>query len=82
VGLKPENVLADLMLMYWPRASVEKALGGSAHVTDGAGERVISRDGQPLIRIRYEGAALSGRVTLTNVVWSYEIEVRSMILAP
>jgi hypothetical protein len=79
-SLRPENVLADIMLIYWPAQSLARALGPEVRIEESPGTRRISRDGKELIAIRYDGPPLAGTATLTNLAWSYEIEVRSSLL--
>jgi hypothetical protein len=77
-SVRPENVLADLLLIYWPEAAVRRGLAKSGGtVTDQGSTRSIGRDGDDLIVIRYDGAPWTGAVHLTNRAWHYDIDVRS-----
>lgn len=80
-SLHPENILADIMLLYWPEAALRPNLTG-ADIVITQGGRQIRRDGAELIAVRYDGDPWSGTATLRNLVWDYEIEVRSMVMAP
>ena len=81
--LKPENVLADMVLLYWPISSVQQALalsGGAVVATSGG--RVISKDGEPVVQIEYEptedGSPWSGRLRYRNLAFQYELDVQSV----
>ena len=81
--LKPENVLADMVLLYWPLSSVQQALAQSGGAVIAApGRRTIVKDGEPVIQIEYEpaGAASpwSGRLRYRNLAFQYELEVQSV----
>ena len=53
-SLRPENMLADIMLIYWPQASLRSGLGASnATVQDGPHRRMVLSGPQPIIQIDY-----------------------------
>lgn len=79
-NLHPENILADIALLYWPEHSLRGHLRG-AKLESVQGGRVIRRDGADVISIHYEGQPWSGTARLRNFVWGYEIEVRSQEVA-
>lgn len=79
--LHPENVLADIMLLYWPETAVRPNLTGAEMVVTKEGRHVRSQ-GVDVITVTYQGAPWSGTSTLRNLAWGYEIEVRSMVMAP
>lgn len=75
-GLRPENVLADIVLLYWPEAAVRQGLGGADLRQDQDGRQVGEA-----IAIAWQGDPWSGRATLRNRAWDYELEVRSALVA-
>lgn len=82
-SLRPENVLADIILIYWPEASLRRALAPSgASLDSSAAFRVIRQHGDDIIDVRYEGQPWSGVARLRNLAWNYEIEVRSVSVTP
>jgi hypothetical protein len=82
-ALRPENVLADIILIYWPEASLRRALAPSGAALESSPEsRVIRQHGDDIIDVHYEGELWSGVARLKNLVWNYEIEVRSVSVTP
>lgn len=82
-SVRPENVLADIILVYWPESSVRRALAPSgASLESSAESRVIRQHGDVIIDVRYEGQPWSGVARLRNLAWIYEIEVRSVSVTP
>ena len=75
--LRPENVLADVMLIYWPEAAVRAGLGGAAF----EGGRVV-RDGKELVAVEHDADPWHGHAHLTNRAWNYEIDADSSVVAP
>jgi hypothetical protein len=86
--LRPENVLADMVLLYWPEASVRQALAPSGGtVTAARGRRTITKDGEPVVQIQYDEAAAdgtpwTGRLHYRNLAFHYELEVQSVRSSP
>ena len=81
--LRPENVLADMVLLYWPDISVQRALessGGSVISTPGS--RTITKNGKPIVLIEYDlatdGSFWSGRLSYRNLAFKYDLEVLSV----
>lgn len=81
--LSPENILADMVLIYWPEHAVRQALAGStATLLDAPGQRTISDGEQEIIRIEYapsgeDGSPWTGRIRLHHLIWNYQLDVRS-----
>ena len=82
--LKPENVVADITLLFWPEAAVRKGLAVSgATLTVAPGRRTVSFNGRDIVQIRYDGSdPWSGVSHLRNDVWQYDLEIHSQRLAP
>lgn len=79
--LPPENVLADIVLLFWPEEAIRHALHG-AELTVGNASRSIRRGSEEIIAITYDNHPDTIVATLTNRSRHYEIEVRSKTLTP
>lgn len=64
--LRPDSVLADVMLIYWPEAAVQAGLSGDKS------EVTVERDPDPW----------RGHAHLVNKAWDYEIDARSSVVTP
>ncbi len=80
--LRPENILADITLMYWPDAAVQNGLiHSTATLSRTADTRTVSANGQAIVTIRYpQNDPWSGITRLHNALWGYDLEVRSELL--
>jgi Protein of unknown function (DUF3261) len=85
-GFDVRNVLADIVVIYWPEAVVRRMLGEAGGVLQAEGRsRSVSVDGHEVIRIEYnpsETAPWSGEVHYVNKGWKYKIDIRSVEAAP
>jgi hypothetical protein len=75
VELKAENILADLVLLYWPEAAIRRGLSGASLSSDASGRRIGE-----VVSVRYDGDPWTGTAWLENRAWGYAIEVRSVVL--
>ena len=75
--LRPENILADIVLLYWPEDSVRRGLRGAA-LTQTPQERRIGE----AVTISWAADPWNGLSRLVNGPWGYEIEVRSARVIP
>jgi hypothetical protein len=79
--IRPENILADITVAYWPADAVRAGLAGTgATLTDDARQRVIAFEGQDIIAIEYEraaGAGLPPFARYRNLAFGYDLELRS-----
>jgi hypothetical protein len=78
--LRPENVLADIIILYWPEATVQSALiGGSLRLADG--HRTVVADGRDVIRADFKpqqsGDPWSGTLHYENLAWGYALDIQS-----
>ena len=85
--LKPENILADIVLIYWPEAVVRSMLaGGGAVLRTGPDSRTVSQQGQDVIRMTYHrppaGSPWDGRVDYRNEAFGYTLDIQSRLEAP
>jgi hypothetical protein len=78
--LHPENMLADIVMLYWPEESVRNALvnsGGTLAV--GAHFRSITTGDKEVIRADYSGDdPWNGTLRYRNIAWGYGLEVQSV----
>lgn len=82
--IHPENMLADIVVLYWPEASVRQALVGSnGTLVVGPHFRSIAVAGKEVIRVDYKGRdPWDGAVVYRNLAWGYELDVQSVELNP
>ena len=78
--LHPENILADVMMTYWPEASVRHGLSGAS--LEATPERHIQTNGKDVVVISYDGDPWSGTTHLKNLAWDYQIDVKSSMVIP
>jgi len=85
-GIKPRNMLIDIVLIYWPEESVRALLAGSGVVLNSSRKRrSLLTNGREIIRIDYrpsQNRVWSGDARYHNIAWGYEIEIRSAEVAP
>lgn len=72
----PANMLADIMLMYWPVEVLRAHVDGALVEADGT-SRSLRRDGAVMVEISRQPDPWNGSVTLHNRVWDYRIQVVS-----
>ncbi|WP_151176848.1 DUF3261 domain-containing protein [Hypericibacter terrae] len=85
--LRPENILADMVLLYFPDRVVGKALAASGGtVTTSPSQRVIKADGKEAITADYQptvsGDPWSGRQHYRNLAWGYELDIQTAEPSP
>ena len=81
--LKGEDVLEDLQLTLWPAAAIRRALPDHWSLIESDGQRILSFDEQPIIRIDYsERARTTGKAALANLRYGYRITVESVANVP
>jgi len=83
--LRPGNMLADIVMIYWPEAAVRAALTGASLETRPDGGRTVrSADGTEVVRIDYgtSAGAWSGRLQMKNLAWGYDLDIRSEETTP
>ncbi|HLN26006.1 MAG TPA: DUF3261 domain-containing protein [Patescibacteria group bacterium] len=86
-GIRPENMLADIVLLYWPEASVRHALAASHGTLDASKQsRSVGVGGKEVIHADYQpgagGDPWSGSLRYRNLPWGYELEVQSARVSP
>jgi len=81
--LHPENILADLAIVYWPASAVRHRLAGtSASLYDDQRERKISVDDREVVHVIYESPhedSWAKRAHLHNIAYGYELDLQSTV---
>jgi Protein of unknown function (DUF3261) len=84
--LPARNVIADIVLLHWPDNAVRDGLTpGTTLSASDPGHRVIVASGHDMISIdRTAGTpgSWSGRWTLRNLGWGYDLDIQSTETAP
>lgn len=84
-GLRPENILADVAIVYWPEEAVRRGLSRtSATLRADRHERTITVDGRDVVQVEYEarqGDAWAGAARYRNVAFGYELDLQSAVTA-
>jgi hypothetical protein len=82
-GLRSENILADIAIMYWPEAAVRRGLAGTAaSLRADAQGRSITANGREIIHIEYgpqQGEGWAGFARFRNIALGYELELQSAV---
>jgi hypothetical protein len=83
--LRPENMLADIVMLYWPAAVVAQALAASGgSLAAEVGRRSVRLRGEEIIRANYQLLAgvdpWNGKVIFHNLAWNYELDIQSLVL--
>jgi hypothetical protein len=81
-SFRPENLLADLIAVYWPAPVVQQALAATgAKVEDQGHRRIVAADGTELLNADYAWttkSGLIGTVKYANLSWGYTVNVKSL----
>ena len=83
-GLRPENIIADVAIMYWPESAVRRGLAQSeATVEDGPNVRSITDHGREVIHVEYgpraPGSTWARSVRYRNMAFDYELDLQSAV---
>ena len=80
-SIPTRNLLADIILIYWPERIVNSSLSRSeANFQQGASHRSVFKDGREVIRIDYVpdlNSRWSGTAGYRNIARDYSIDIRS-----
>lgn len=86
--LRPQNMLADLVMIYWPQEALAKALPDATVTTTATGRR-IAKDGKDVVAVDYtpqsgpDGADIwLGKTVYHNRIWNYNLVIESAALEP
>ena len=77
--VRPENMLADIVMLYWPEDSVRGALSGAGNaLASGPRYRSILSGGKEMIHADYDSDdPWTGTLNYRNLAWGYGLTVRS-----
>lgn len=85
--MRPQAVLADLQLAFWPAAAVSAGLAGSGlelveqPLPEGGARRLFKRDGEIVVAIDYRAAdPWRGAVEFEQRAWHYRYTVETLNL--
>jgi hypothetical protein len=86
-GLQPENMLADIVLLYWPEDTVRRILASSGGtLVSGPHSRVVLAGGKEVMRADYQPRdgenPWTGRLNYRNLAWGYELDIQSSEVRP
>lgn len=78
-GLKADNILADLVILFWDLDSINVALAGTATAIETGSGRAVVQDGRIVMSIVSRDGMLSrGDVQLTNQDFGYHLNIRTI----
>ncbi len=78
--LRPDNMLADMVLLYWPEASVRRLLAPAAGtLVSGPRSRSVRVDGKEIVHADYATAdPWTGSLSYRNLPLGYALEIQSV----
>lgn len=83
--LRPENILADIAIVYWPAPAVKRGLAGSgASFFDNSSQRTIEFGGRRVVQVDYGGPhdnAWPKVAHLRNIEYGYQLDLQSTVTA-
>jgi hypothetical protein len=84
--VRPGSMLADIVLLYWPEATVRKALAPAGCILLAtAKSREVRCGNDTVLTAKYDwpaGAKWNGTLSYSNLAWGYEIEAQSKEIRP
>jgi hypothetical protein len=86
-NLHAENMLADIVILYWPEAVVAQALAASGGtVVTAPGVRSIRSEGKEVIHADFQSRSgadpWNGKVRYRNLSRDYALDIQSRLLQP
>lgn len=85
--MRPESILLDIVLLYWPDDVVRRmvtAAGGSVDITPR--RRSFRTGGKEVMRADYQpdedGNPWSGRLHYSNLAWGYSLDIQTVETRP
>jgi hypothetical protein len=81
-ALRPDSMLADIVMLYWPEDVVRRAIApAGAELVVNAKSRTVRIDGRDVLHVDYDQSGTgpwTGSLHYANRGWGYEITVRSV----
>ena len=85
-AFRPRNLLADMVMMFWPPDDVRAALkGNDVRFEADSGHRSIKSEGKQIVRISFHPpreTRWTGITTYDNIGLGYSLDVRSFEVKP
>jgi hypothetical protein len=79
LNIRPEYILADMQLVYWPLEALKKNLTGDVAITENNRKRVVSVAGKPVIQITYsDNDKWKSIINYTHLERSYEYTIKNL----
>ncbi len=82
--LRPENMLADIVMLYWPDDQVNAALApsGGRLVANKRSRAIFDRDGEVMHADYSSDDPWNGSLSYRNLAWGYGLDVQSVETRP
>jgi hypothetical protein len=81
-ALRPDSMLADIVMLYWPEDVVRRAIApAGADLVADARSRTVRIDGRDVLHVDYDATGTgpwTGTLHYANRGWGYEITVQSV----
>jgi hypothetical protein len=81
-ALRPDSMLADIVMLYWPEDVVRRAIApAGAELVVNAKSRTVRINGRDVLHVDYDQSGTgpwTGSLHYANHGWGYEITVRSV----
>ena len=82
-GCARRSMLADIVLIYWPEATVRRSLSGG-DLQSSTTSRAVYSGGHEVIRVDYQPEGCdpwNGRLQFRNIAWDYALDIQSTVTA-
>lgn len=81
--LRPENILADIVLLYLPKNSLQKLLAGSQlKLLTTANSRTIMQGDKKILEVHYKlnmkNNFWNGSLHYQHFIWGYDMDIKSV----
>jgi hypothetical protein len=85
--LHPDNMLANIIMVFWPAAVVRQSLAMSGGTLEAdTTRRCVRRRGADVIRADFQplpgGDPWNGNVHYRNLPWNYALDIQSRVVGP
>ncbi|PKU24599.1 DUF3261 domain-containing protein [Telmatospirillum siberiense] len=86
-SMRPENILVDIVLLYWPEDVVRAMLvRAGATLESGPRSRSILAGGREVMRADYQPVSgdspWTGRLHYSNLAWGYSLDIQTVETRP
>lgn len=81
-AISADRILSDVQLAWWPADAIRAALPGGYALDEANAQRTLTRNGEGLARIEYQGSAPAwAHVKLAHLKYGYELDIESVDLS-